>query len=56
MFAVQVVLHAVALPQIRFAGQAPVVAALHVPAPSQVCAEVRVEPEQIGAAHCVPLT
>ena len=54
--AVQVVLHAVALAQVRFAAQPPVVAGLQTPAPSQVCAVVNVEPEQEAGAHCVPLT
>jgi hypothetical protein len=52
----QDVRQAVALPQFRFPGQAPAVTGLQVPAPSQVCAGVSVEPEQIGAAHCVPFT
>jgi len=54
--AVQVVLHAVALPHVRFPAQPPIVAGLHSPAPSQVWADVNVETEQDGAAHCVPLT
>jgi hypothetical protein len=54
--AVHDVLQTVALPQVKFPGQAPVVAGLQVPAPSQVCAEVRVDTEQTDGAHCVPLT
>ena len=54
--AVHVALHAVALAQLRFPAQPPVVAGLQIPAPSQVCADVSVEPEQDGATHCVPLT
>ena len=52
----QVVLQAVALVQVRFPEQAPVVAGLQVPAPSQVCADVSVEPEQTAGTHGVPLT
>jgi hypothetical protein len=53
--AVHEVLQTVALPQVRFPGQAPAVTGLQVPAPSQVCAGVSVETLQAAATHCVPL-
>jgi hypothetical protein len=55
VLAVQVVLQAMALPQMSCPEHAPAVTGWQVPVPLQVCAGVSVEPEQIGAAHCVPV-
>jgi hypothetical protein len=46
----------VALPQIRFPGQAPATTGLQIPEPSQVCAGVSVEPAQLPGTHWVPAT
>ena len=52
----QAVLQAVALVHVRFPALAPVVAGLQIPVPSQVCADVSVEPEQTDGTHGVPPT
>jgi hypothetical protein len=52
---VQVSLHALAVvSHVRLPGQVPAVTGLHVPAPSQVAAGVKLAPVQEAAAHWVP--
>jgi hypothetical protein len=50
----QEVSQTVALPQIRFPGQAAATTVRQIPEPSQVCAGVSVEPVQLAGTHWVP--